>query len=175
MGLVERNRRPGREVLGCELRYTDWDGKELGHDEKLDMAQHECELKHYVSPWQPNLIDRVHGSLLTKDLEVDWELVADLAGLDDAETTVLMQQAIGFGRKLALKGCFSVADRKIIAATWRRLNRAKKSLRRVLETGRPTGGRRDQGGPKMLFLLEDNGGLKIFFAKNVPGAPEMCT
>lgn len=174
MGLVDRNPRHRREVLACELKYTDWDGEELEHDEKLDQAQHESNGKHYVPGCHTHVVDRVFHALLTDDLEVDWEMVADLAGLDEAERLVLLQRAMGFTREMALKSCFSAKDRRIVAAAWKRLKTRRKTLRKVLETGRPAGVNRETKGPKMLFLLGDDGELKIFFAKNVPEGEKIC-
>jgi hypothetical protein len=168
MGLVERPRRRNREVLACELNYTDGEGNLLSHDEQLDQAEHECEVKHYVPPMRTRVLDRVHKSLLTKDLQVDWELVAELAGMDDAEDVVMGMRAKGFPRKIALMAVVDHWDRKILGAAWRRFDRDKKLLRKVLETGLPAGRKPSPRAPNMMFLLGEDGKLKIFFAKNVP-------
>lgn len=172
MGLVEIRREEGREVLASDLSYTDWDGKPVGHDEKLDMALYEFEQKYGREGREPGAADYLPEEVMEEGLDdVAWERVAELAELDEAERLVLDLRLMGFRREDAFAACFSDEDRRYLQAGWKRFERHKGNLRKVLQSGKKHRARRAKtAGPEMELVLVEtpDNRLKISFRKLVP-------
>jgi hypothetical protein len=115
--------------------------------------------------FEPDYIgNRLADSVLDENLDVDWDSVGQLAGMDAGERIVLELQRIGFARESALAACFSENDRKVLQAAWKRFDRHKASLKAVLSTGKADPVRRSQrAGPK-----QDHDKLELIFVE-IPG------
>ncbi|HET9836941.1 MAG TPA: hypothetical protein VFR84_01820 [Candidatus Angelobacter sp.] len=173
LGLVDRRPQRDREVLACELKYEDEQGQALGHDDRLGTALHRHKEKYgrvYAGDahWAEN---RVHMGVYTEEPEIDWERVGDLAGLDAAERLVMELQLAGFGRDTALGACLTDRDRRYLQAAWKRYERDRQRLSRALQTGKPRRARKTQTQwpeLELIFVVTDEGELKISFKKVVP-------
>jgi hypothetical protein len=185
LGIVDIRPNAHREILASDLHYKDADGKPMGHDDKLGTALHLHEEQfggslgaEFGSIYdEDSIINRLPGSLMDDDLEVDWDRVGQLAGMDAGERIVLDLQLIGFGRRGALAACFTDDDRKLLEAAWKRFDRDKDSLREVLLSGKrkpqrvrpgPQAGSRPEVPVELIFIEEPGKGLKISFRKLVP-------
>jgi hypothetical protein len=172
MGIVDRRPNQHREVLAADLQYKDADGEELVHDDRLGTALHRHEQAFGAGGgagvgaiFEPDYIgNRLADSVLDENLDVDWDRVGQLAGMDAGERIVLELQRIGFARESALAACFSEDDRKVLQAAWKRFDRHKASLKAVLSTGKADPVRRSQrAGPK-----QDHDKLELIFVE-IPG------
>jgi hypothetical protein len=177
LGIVDKRPRQSREVLATDLQYKDADGEPLTHDDRLGTALHNYEQENGPGTsaiYESDYIGRrIADSLLTDNLEVDWDRVVRLAGMDAGECIVLTLLRNGMARDSALAACFSEDDRKILQAAWKRFDRNKESLQYVLISGKAAPARRtQQTGLKpnepqleLIFIEIPGGGLKISFKK----------
>jgi hypothetical protein len=159
--------------LYTDLQYKDADGELLGHDDRLGTALHNYEQENGPGTgaiYQEDYIgNRLADSVLDDDLEVNWDRVCRLAGMDAGERIVLTLLRNGMTRDSALAACFSENDRKILQAAWKRFDRNKESLQYVLISGKAAPARRgQQAGPdeqhlELIFIEVPGGGLKISF------------
>jgi hypothetical protein len=173
LGIVDRRPKQSREVLASSLEYKDSDGEPLGHDDRLGMALHNYEQENGPGTSaiyeQDFIVNRVADSVLNDNLEVKWERVIRLAGMDAGERIVLTLLRNGMTRDSALAACFSEDDRKLLQAAWKRFDRNKEALQYVLISGKPAPARRGhQTGPdepqlELIFIEVPGGGLKISF------------
>jgi hypothetical protein len=164
-GLVEARRKPSKEVLASELNFTDGDGEPLGHDDKLGLALcqfDETSVRESIVDYLPaEVVDEFHE-------EVNWDKVADLAGLDPGERIVLDLRLMGLGWRDALEACLTEDDRAILYAAWRRFDRHKEVLKQVLLTAKAHRARRIEGSGEeyeLMFTENEEGRLKIFFKR----------
>jgi hypothetical protein len=179
MGIVDRRPNQHREVLAADLQYKDADGEELVHDDRLGTALHRHEQAFgpgggagVGAIFEPDYIgNRLADSVLDENLEVDWDRVGQLAGMDAGERIVLELQRTGFAREPALAACYSEEDRKLLQAAWKRFDRHKASLKAVLSTGKAGPVRRSQrAGPdeeklELIFVEIPGKGMKISFKR----------
>jgi hypothetical protein len=181
MGIVDRRPNQHREVLAADLQYKDADGEELVHDDRLGTALHRYEQAFAAGGeagvgaiFEPDYIgNRLADSVLDENLEVDWDRVGQLAGMDAGERIVLELQRTGVARESALAACYSEEDRKLLQAAWKRFDRHKASLKAVLSTGKAGPARRSQrAGPKqdderleLIFVEIPAKGMKISFKR----------
>jgi hypothetical protein len=177
MGIVDRRPKQSREVLASDLQYKDGDGESLGHDDRLGTALHNYEQENGPGTSaiyeQDHIVNRVADSVLDDNLEVKWERVSRLAGMDAGERIVLTLLRNGMARDSALAACFSEDDRKLLQAAWKRFDRHKESLQYVLISGKAAPVRRtEQTGLKpdelqleLIFIEIPGGGLKISFKR----------
>lgn len=179
MGIVDRRPNQHREILASDLQYKDADGEPLNHDDRLGTALHryEQEFGAGLGGGAGDIYDadyigsRLPESVLDENLEVNWERVGQLAGMDAGERIVLNLQRIGFARDSALAVCYSEDDRKLLQAAWKRFDRHKDSLKAVLLSGKADPARRipqtrlkpDDPQPELIFIEVPGGGLKISF------------
>jgi hypothetical protein len=169
-------RHSAREVLASDLSYRDLDGELLPHDERLDMASTEYERRfgsyHDEGDYR-RPIDRVSRALI-KDGKTIWSRVADLAGLDPGERIVLeLQSRLHLGREQALAMCLTDSDRRILQAAWKRLERHRKTVKKVLLSGESHKSRRINSKEhiwevQLMFIQTSDGGVKFSLAKLVP-------
>jgi hypothetical protein len=176
-GIVDRRPRQSREVLATDLQYKDADGEPLEHDDRLGTALHNYEQENGPGTSaiyeQDFIVNRLADSVLDDNLEVRWNRVCRLAGMDAGERIVLTLMRNGMARDSALAVCFSEDDRKILQAAWKRFDRNKEALQYVLISGRAAPVRRgQQAGLKpdepqleLIFIEVPGGGLKISFKK----------
>jgi hypothetical protein len=181
MGIVDRRPNQHREILAADLQFKDADGGELVHDDRLGTALHRYEQAFGAGGGagvgaiyeQDYIGNRLADSVLDKNLDVDWDRVGQLAGMDAGERMVLELQRIGFAREPALAACFSEDDRKVLQAAWKRFDRHKASLKTVLSTGKADPARRRQrAAPKqseekleLIFVEVPGKGMKISFKR----------
>jgi hypothetical protein len=183
MGIVDRRRNQHREVLAADLQYQykDADGEELVHDDRLGTALHRYEQAFGAGGgagvgaiFEPDYIgNRLADSVLDENLEVDWDRVGQLAGMDAGERIVLELQRIGFARDSALAACFSEDDRKVLQAAWKRFDRHKASLKAVLSSGKAGPAMRNQREAskqdderlELIFVEIPGKGVKISFKR----------
>lgn len=181
MGIVDRRPNQHREVLAADLQYKDGDGEDLVHDDRLGTALHRYEQELGAGGsagvgaiYEEDYIgNRLAGSVLDENLEVDWDHVGQLAGMDAGERIVVDLQRIGFGRESALAACYSEDDRKLLQAAWKRFDRHKESLKAVLSSGKAGTARRTQKAAtkadeeklELVFIEIPGGGLKIGFKR----------
>jgi hypothetical protein len=175
LGIVDRRPQQSREVLATDLQYKDADGEPLGHDDRLGTALHNYEQENGPGTSaiyeQDHIVNRVADSVLDDNLEVKWERVIRLAGMDAGERIVLTLLRKGMARDSALAACFSEDDRKLLQAAWKRFDRNKEALQYVLISGKAAPARpTQQRGPKpdepqleLVFIQIPGGGLKISF------------
>ena len=174
-GIVDRQPKQSREVLASGLEYKDADDEPLTHDDRLGTALHDYEQENGPGTsaiYEQDFIgNRVADSLLDDNLEVDWDSVSRLAGMDTGERIVLALLRNGMGRDSALAACFSEDDRKTLQAAWKRFDRNKESLQYVLSSGKAAPARRgqqarpDEQQLELIFIKVAAGGLKISFKK----------
>ncbi|MGZ4896274.1 MAG: hypothetical protein ACXVJ0_07400, partial [Candidatus Angelobacter sp.] len=148
LGIVDVRPNGDREILASDLHYKDADGESLGHDDKLGTAlyRHDEQFRagvaagfgsEYGSIYDEDYIgNRLPDSVMDENLEVDWDRVSQLAGMDAGERIVLDLQRIGFGRRAALAACYTDEDKKLLEAAWRRFDRKKETLKEVLQSGK---------------------------------------
>jgi len=188
LGIVDLRRNYRREVLATDLNFKDADGKSLTNDDRLGTALHRrgeefrtgLGADHSSIYDEDDIINRLPGSLLDKNLEVKWERVADMAQMDSGERIVLQLQRRGLGRRGALAACYTEEDRKLLEAAWRRFDRKKEALKGVLQSGKaiPTrqqglnAGDQPRGEVEMVLIEIPGGGMKISFRKRVAKGPE---
>jgi hypothetical protein len=126
---VDRRPKQSREVLASSLQYKDSDGEPLGHDDRLGTALHNYEQENGPGTSaiyeQGFIVNRVADSVLDDNLEVKWERVIRLAGMDAGERLVLTLLRNSMTRDSALAACFSEDDRKILQAAWKRFDAIK--------------------------------------------------
>jgi hypothetical protein len=172
MGLVDAQPAEGMEVLAADLKYTDWEGRELGHDEKLDFALYEYEQKSGGSGWDDTPSDLVRRELWDEEQgEIAWERVEELAELDEGEQMVLELRAVGFTRNMALDACYTSDDRRFLQSAWRRLERDKDLIKKVLKSGQPCHKKPVKNvaeDVELVMLQGEDGKVKISFRINVP-------
>jgi len=188
LGIVDLRRNYRREVLATDLNFKDADGKSLTNDDRLGTALHRrgeefrtgLGADHSSIYDEDDIINRLPGSLLDKNLEVKWERVADMAQMDSGERIVLELLRKGLGRRGALAACYTEEDRKLLEAAWRRFDRKKEALKGVLQSGKaiPTrqqglnAGDQPRGEVEMVLIEIPGGGMKISFRKRVAKGPE---
>jgi hypothetical protein len=191
LGIVDIRPNQHREILACDLHFENEEGESLGHDDRLGTALHRYDEQFssggpgsdYGAIYDPDYIgNRLPDSVLDADLEVDWDRVGELAGMDSGERIVLDLQLIGFGRRGALAACFTDDDRKLLEAAWRRFDRDKDALKGVLLSGKSKPPQRVRPGPQpgskpevpfeLIFIEVPEEGLKISFRKLVAKTPE---
>lgn len=176
MGIVDIRPNQDREVLACDLRFEDEEGRELDHDDKLGMALHDYEDKFgrdYAGSLSAE--GRLPEIFLGEDLDIDWERAGELAGLDAGERLVLDLQLIGFGRDAALRACVTDEDCRYLQAAWKRFERNKARLREVLQNGkkgRAKHAHAEVAELELIFVETDEGELKISFQRGVPEGRE---
>ena len=174
MGLVEKPRNE-RELLARELNYTDWDGEPLRHDEKLDQAEHEFQIKYVPARLWDLPTSRVKAVMMHKNGVVNWEKVAVMANLNTPELIVLEMRAIGFTRELALKACYDEDDRRYIQAAWRRVERHKWAISKVLKSGKEVKCKREEIEPReMILIAGENGEVRMAFRRIVAAEEGVC-
>jgi hypothetical protein len=176
MNLVDPTYQSGREVLVADLNYTDSDGGDVPHDEKIDMALTGYEAKfgsyyYYGDDSDPSY--RVAEDLAGSGSLVDWERTAELAGLDVGERMVLEIQLMEVGREQALSLCYTDDDRKYLQAAWKRFVRHREALKRTLQSGDSHQSRRIKKGAaekplELVFIEMADGSLRISFRELVP-------
>jgi hypothetical protein len=179
MGIVDRKPSQSREVLASALQYNDADGEPLAHDDRLGTALHRYDERMglgegggYGAIYEEDYIgNRLQGSVLDENLEVDWDRVGQLAGMDAGERIVVELQRIGFAREAALAACYSEEDRKLLQAAWKRFDRHKESLKAVLSLGKADPARRTQQADpneaqlELIFIEIPGKGMKISFKR----------
>jgi len=181
LGIVDRKPSQSREVLASALEYKDGDGEPLGHDDRLGTALHRYDERMglgegggYGAIYEEDYIgNRLADSVLDENLEVDWDRVGQLAGMDAGERIVVDLQRVGFGRESALAACYSEDDRKFLQAAWKRFDRHKASLKAALSSGKADSARRSQrAAPKqdeekleLIFVEIPGKGMKISFKR----------
>lgn len=173
-GLVDARRKPGKEVLASELNFTDGGGEPLGHDDVLGFAL--CQFDD--APVRESIVDYLPAEVVDEfHEEVNWEKVAELAGLDTGERMVLDLRLMGLGWRDALEACLTEDDRTILHSAWRRFDRHKEVLKQVLLTAKPHRARRLEGAGEeyeLMFTETEEGRLKIFFKKLVSKSGNEC-
>ena len=143
LGITDVRRNSRLEVLATDLNFKDVHGKPMGHDDRLGTALHDEQFRsgrgaEYGSIYdEDNIINRLPGSVLDKNLEVKWEHVANMAQMDSGERIVLQLRLRGLERDIALAACFTDEDRKILQAAWKRFDRHKELFKEVLMSGKP--------------------------------------
>jgi hypothetical protein len=186
MGIVDR-RPKHREILASELHIKDADGKSLGHDDKLGTALHRYDQQFGSGPGATHeaiydedyIGNRLPESVMDENLEVEWDRVAQLAGMDAGERIVLKLRLSGLERDTALAACYTDADRKILQAAWKRFDRHKDLFKEVLLSGRPLSNRRSPGshparpvheGSRVLKARQENRVDQVDSGRDTPGA-----
>lgn len=173
-GLVDVRRKSNKEVLAGELDYRDSDGQPLGHDDKLGLALYQFDEGHP----RHSIVDYLPAEVLDGlNEEVLWDKVADLADLDAGERIVLDLRLMGLGWRDAMEACLTEEDRKILHSAWRRFDRHKGVLKRVLTTGKPHRIKRIEAPSanlELMFAEAEEGSLKIFFKKVVSKPGNGC-
>src|ERR1700731_671083 len=167
LGIVDRRPKQSQEVLATDLQYKDPDGEPLSHDDRLGTALHNYEQENGPGTsaiYQEDYIgNRLADSVLNDNLEVKWDRVCRLAGMDAGERIVLTLLQKGMARDSALAVCFSEDDRKILQAAWKRFDRNKESLQYVLISGKAAPARRGQQSEEphleLIFIEVPGGGL----------------
>lgn len=170
MGLVEVRRRSRREVLACELDDRNLDGEQLAHDDKLGVALNDFQEAYGPREFYSCITDELPQELVSGD-EVDWEWVAELAGLDTGERLVMELRLLGLAREEAFEACLKEDDRLYLQAAWKRFDRRKGLLKEALETAaarKPRRIKRMQPDMELIFVEMPEGNLKISFRKLVP-------
>lgn len=177
LGIVDRRPKQGREVLATDLQYKDPDGEPLNHDDRLGTALHNYEQENGPGTsaiYQEDYIgNRIADSVLDDNLEVKWDRVIRLAGMDAGQRVVLTLLRNGMTRDSALAACFSEDDRKLLQAAWKRFDRNKEALQYVLISGKAapvrrgqqTGPKPEEPQPELIFIEVPGGGLKISFTR----------
>jgi hypothetical protein len=173
LGIVDRRPKQSREVLASNLQYKDADGEPLGHDDRLGTALHNYEQENGPGTSaiyeQDFIVNRLADSVLDDNLEVKWERVCRLAGMDAGERIVLTLLRNSMTRDSALAACFCEDDRKLLQAAWKRFDRNKESLQYVLISGKAAPTRRghktetDEQQLELIFIEVPEGGLRISF------------
>jgi hypothetical protein len=194
LGIVDIRPNRHREILASDLHFDNEDGESLGHDDRLGTALHRYDEQFssgagggglgsdYGAIYDEDYIgNRLPDSVVDSDLEVDWDRVGELAGMDAGERIVLDLQLIGFGRRGALAACFTDDDRKLLEAAWRRFDRNKDALKGVLLSGKrkparvhpgPQPGSKPEVPVELIFIEVPEEGLKISFRKLVAKTPK---
>lgn len=202
LGIVDVRRNVRREVLATDLSFAgfhfkDAYGKPLNHDDRLGTALHRHDEQfrtglgadHGSIYDEDDIINRLSGSLLDKNLEVKWDRVAEMAKMDSGERIVLKLRLIGLERDVALAACHTEEDRKLLQAAWKRFDRHKDLFKAVLIAGKPVPTQRSQIGRtqhvrrkqpltaddtpgatpqlEMVLIQLPQGGMKISFRKCV--------
>jgi hypothetical protein len=175
LGIVDRRPKQSREVLASNLQYKDADGEPLGHDDRLGTALHNYEQENGPGTSaiyeQDFIVNRLADSVLDDNLEVKWERVCRLAGMDAGERIVLTLLRNSMTRDSALAACFCEDDRKLLQAAWKRFDRNKESLQYVLISGKAAPTRRghqtetEEQQLELIFIEAPGGGLRISFKK----------
>jgi hypothetical protein len=172
MGIVYIRPNQTREVLACDLRFADEDGRELDHDEKLGTALYDYEDKYGRDYGFEHAAEgQLPEGIFNDELDIDWERAGELAGLDGGERLVLELQWIGFSRYAALRACLTDEDRRYLEAAWKRFERDRERLSEVLKSGKKGRGKRRHAEvpERELILMETGEGeLKISFRRSVP-------
>ena len=177
MGLLDLPLHDERIVLASDLAFTDSDGEAVPHDEKLDLALAKYKEKFgpYYRDWSDYCLpsDRVSDVFRADPDSIDWDRVAELAGLDNGERMVLEIQLMGLGRERALALCHKEGDHKFLQAAWKRFIRHREALKATLLSGRSHQSRRikrkdDKEELEMVFVEMPDGSLRISFEKLVP-------
>ncbi|HEY2363087.1 MAG TPA: hypothetical protein VGK36_18345 [Candidatus Angelobacter sp.] len=150
LGIVDVRRNLRREVLATDLSFKDAGGKSLtphkmSHDDRLGTALHRHDEQfrtglgadHSSIYDEDDIINRLPGSLLDKNLEVKWDQIADMAQMDSGERIVLKLRLSGLERDVAFAACYTDEDRKILQAAWKRFDRHKGLFKAVLMSGKP--------------------------------------
>lgn len=165
------------EMLVSDLNYRDASGNLLPHDERIDRAITEYDEKYgvYNDYEDSSAVDQVSPQLMDDEAEeINWERVADLAGLDAGEKMVLeLRLVFGIGREQALSICHAETDRKLLQAAWKRFERHQDSLKKVLRSGKPHKSRRinkkhAEDDLELVLIKMPDETLKISFVKLVP-------
>jgi len=159
LGIVDVRRNSRREVLATDLNFAgfhfkDSEGKSLNHDDRLGTALSRRDEQfrtglgadHGSIYDEDDIINRLPGSLLDKNLEVKWDRVAEMAKMDSGERIVLKLRLSGLERNVALAACYTDDDRKILQAAWKRFDRHKELFKHVLMSGKPVSSVRTQAG-----------------------------
>jgi hypothetical protein len=152
LGIVDVRRNLRRETLATDLNFKDADGKPLGHDDRLGTALHRHDEQfrsglgaEYGSIYDEDAItNRLPQAVLDKNLEVQWDRVAEMAQMDSGERIVLKLRLSGLERDAALAACYTDDDRKILQAAWKRFDRHKDLFKEVLLSGKSLPGKRPQ-------------------------------
>ncbi len=169
MGLVDLGPRDEREVLACELNDRDLDGEPLEHDDKLGMALNDFQEKYGRPEFYSSVADDLPEEVLDGE-DVDWDWVAELAGLDTGEKLVMDLRVVGFSQAQAYEACLTEEDRKYLQASWRRFDRRRGLLKEALETAearKPRRTKRIEPEMELIFIEMPEGHLKISFRKHV--------
>ena len=165
MGLAGTRRDREREVLACELTYTGVKQGKGGHDDKLGVALLQHEKKH--GPDDGPLPAMLYPpEVLTPNLQrIDWGRVAAMADLDEGERLVLELRRTGFSRPLLMQACLCDFDRKILQAAWRRLDRKRLLLKKIIKTGKGEPARRLETRERwqMCLMEMEDKTYRIFF------------
>jgi hypothetical protein len=177
MGLVDLRPRNSMEVRTADLGYRDWDGEEVEHDEKLGLALHEYREKHGLGVRE---FSRMAETLVAEEAledgldDVAWERVAEMAELDAGERLVVELRMVGFSRPAALAACLRDEDRRYLQASWRRFERHRETIKKVLKSGKRHAAQRlkANAGPELelMFMETPDNRLKIFFQRVVAGS-----
>lgn len=178
MGIVDRKPSQSREVLASDLEFKDADGEPLGHDDRLGTALHRYDERMglgegggYGAIYEEDYIgNRLPESVMDENLEVDWDRVGQLAGMDVGERIVVELQRMGFARDSALAACYTEDDRKLLQAAWKRFDRHKESLKAVLLSGKAWPARAQRSEPdekklELVFIEIPGKGMKISFKR----------
>jgi hypothetical protein len=96
-----------------------------------------------------------------------------MADLDEGERLVLEMRRMGFSRELAMKACFCRCDQKVLRAAWRRLERKRLLLKKIIKTGKPEQARRLETRERWQMCLVEmkDGSYRMFF--KLPEMPKL--
>lgn len=134
------------EVLG-HLRAPD--GKAMSYEDTMDLAawnsgaHFDDDDRHYDDegrtipfaagwPVPIELLTLNDHPLYVSNWRIDWEKVAEAAGLDDEEAELLSLRLLGVSREQAMEGAESEEERKSIQAAYRRLTRKLPEIKDLL-------------------------------------------
>jgi hypothetical protein len=179
MGLLDlTGRDPKRELIVSDFHLMDEEDKPVPHDEAIDRLRYDSsdQYRHDYPEFSP--VWGVSDSLLAESgvLEIDWDQVAELAGLDAGEKLVIQVRLDGLGREQAFQSCHTEEDRRMLQAAWKRFERHQDALKATLESGEPHRARRiyrnNPEPPMKMVVVRTRKGPKISFRKLVPLVPK---
>jgi hypothetical protein len=173
-------RDPKRELVISDVNVRDVNGSLVPHDVAIDVLNHEFEEKHgnYDQRYECSPVLGVSDSLYADSgpREIDWDQVAELAGLDEGEKLVIEVRLLGLGREQALELCLTKKDHLLLQAAWKRFERHQGALKATLESGEPHRARRilrsNSEPPMDLVLVRTRQVTNISFRNLVPLVPK---
>jgi hypothetical protein len=174
-------RDPKKELVVSDVALTRSNGKAVPHDEAIDILAYDPSNVYRHNDYDISPVWEVDDSLLTESgsLDIDWDHVVEVAGLDEGQKMVIAVRLLGLGREQALGACRTAEDRRMLQSAWKRFERHQGTLQATLRSGKPYRARRisrkNPEPPMELVLIQTRLRTQISFKKLVPQKPFSST